>query len=250
MSKIKKFLIVILIVIIAIIIAIMYIYQKSIYTLDDICQMLNSAEFSNNFAQLLDSKKIPENLKITIYSYSNYDHSNFSNTTYILNNTIYRNAESNEYIINYQDATVIEIDHMNKNIFERSLTPQYLNQYIYWWNSHEKSSFLSEVEWDGINDTIDSYKYCGKETIKGKECIKVSMTNKTSDGITINYYYIDLETNLIIKYETFSGINKIFLRNYGTTIIDYDFNSVTENDILQFDINNYPDYEYYNDSEF
>ena len=106
----------------------------------------------------------------------------------------------------------------------------------------ETFSILSEKAKESKNSVV--YKYCGKENIEGKECIKVSFEEKLTDKVEITYFYIDLEKNYIIKYEYYEGSNEKELNKIQTETYSYEENSVTDNDILKFDINNYPDYQY------
>lgn len=81
------------------------------------------------------------------------------------------------------------------------------------------------------------YKYYGKEELDFSKCIKVgfSMDNK------IKYYYIDLKTNNIVKTEIYENSDEKLV-----TMYNYEYNSVENNEILKFNIDNYPDYTYNN----
>ena len=60
----------------------------------------------------------------------------------------------------------------------------------------------------------------------------------------MRYLFIDLENSYIIKYEYYEGSNDKELNKIQTETYSYEFNSVTDDNILKFDINNYPDYQY------
>lgn len=107
-----------------------------------------------------------------------------------------------------------------------------------------RETFFIAVEQHGLYEHRGIYKFHGKEKVNGKNCIKVSFTDDYEDKMNVTYFYIDLETNLIVGYESYSGKNKKELQRNNVEIIEYNFNTVTEDKVLKFDINNYPDYEY------
>lgn len=91
-----------------------------------------------------------------------------------------------------------------------------------------------------------TYKYIGKETINQNKCIKVCITNEYSGSVEQDYYYIDEENHTLIKHESYEGdslnnLSKKMEENYT-----YLYDSVTDDDIIHFDANNYSDYQYYN----
>lgn len=81
------------------------------------------------------------------------------------------------------------------------------------------------------------YKYYGKEELDFSKCIKVGFSMDKQ----IKYYYIDLKTNNIIKTEIYENSDEKLV-----TIYNYEYNSVENNEILKFNIDNYPDYTYNN----
>ena len=74
-----------------------------------------------------------------------------------------------------------------------------------------------------------------KENVNGKKCIKVSFT----DDVSKYYFYIDLETNFIVKHEAYHGDSKENLEMTVAGIYEYYPNTVTDEQILKFDKNNY-----------
>ncbi len=92
-----------------------------------------------------------------------------------------------------------------------------------------------------FNNDYKKYKYIGKETIEGKECIKIEFTD--INKLYKEYYYIDVSNRVVTKKEYYSNYGDGFeldtIYNYT-----YSYNTVTEEDIPKFDINNYPDYQY------
>lgn len=81
------------------------------------------------------------------------------------------------------------------------------------------------------------YKYYGKEKLDFSKCIKVGFSIDNQ----IKYYYIDLKTNNIVKTEIYENSDEKLV-----TIYNYEYNSVENNEILKFNIDNYPDYTYNN----
>lgn len=88
------------------------------------------------------------------------------------------------------------------------------------------------------------YKYIGKENINGNKCLKVSLTNSLEDKISIDYYYIDLESKYIIKNESYEGSDLNNLEKTLETNYTYINDVVVDADIYKFDTNNYINFEY------
>ncbi len=101
-------------------------------------------------------------------------------------------------------------------------------------NNNLENPIITEFK-ESANNGI--YKYYGKEDLDLSKCIKVgfSMDNQ------IKYYYIDLKTNNIVKTEIYENSDEKLV-----TIYNYEYNSVENNEILKFNIDNYPDYTYNN----
>lgn len=229
----KKRVIFIFIVIIIISILLCLYYLKSIYyTLDDVSAMLNSA-------------KLPQNVYIKECEYT--DEYTYSTDIYIKDNimNMYNIRESSSEnivdinsLIIYENQKVLDIDNINKIITVSNVEKNYD---IY---NPDKYSFFNSVQQHGLYEHLGIYKYCGKENIDGKKCIKVSFTDNDENSIHVDYYYIDIESNLIIQVKSYSGSNIKELQLIKTKTWEYKFDVVTDSDIIKFDINNYPDYEY------
>lgn len=233
MKKIKIFFI--LFVLIIIFILYFIVLPKCIYTLDKVSSMLNSAT-------------IPENVYIHCYSYTS-SYTSYrdiyikDNIEYHYDKTISNNSNIDDYnsdgISIYDGTKTISISNIYKTIsvhtnVDKSSVLETLSQ----------NSFFIAVEEHGLYEHKGIYKYCGKETINGKRCIKVSMTDNYDNEVSVDYYYIDLETNLILKQEAYTGNNIDELELGRIDTYEYYFNSVTDDDIPEIDINDYPDYTY------
>lgn len=233
MKKIKIFLI--LFVLIIILILYFIVLPKCIYTLDKVSSMLNSAT-------------IPENVYIHSYSYTS-DYTSYrdiyvkDNIEYHYDKAISNNSNIDDYNIDtisiYDGTKTISISNIDKTIFVFNNT---YNVSVL--ETLSKNSFFTAIEQHGLYEHCGIYKYCRKETVNGKKCIKVSMTDNYDNKINVDYYYIDLETNLILKQEAYSGNNIDELELGRIDTYEYYFNSVTDDDILEFDINDYSDYKY------
>lgn len=215
-------------------------YQKSTYALDEISAKINSV-------------RLPNNVLIKEYEYSN--EYTYYKTKYIKDNiqNIYSKRESNSpgidnldvlTIYEYENKKTIDINFIKKVIQVNPIMNNENNNDIYVPNSY---TFFDSISQHKLDENLGVYKYCGKENVNGKKCIKISFTDNNEDNIHIDYYYIDLETNLIIKLESYSGKNKNELNLTHTITWEYIFNVVTDNDMVKFDINDYKDYEYYDD---
>lgn len=231
MSKVKKYVIIIGLIIILIILGGMYYYKNYMYSLEKVSSMLNSAEIPNKNNIHIQTKNYSATSD-EVVSYSDY---------YEKDNTFYRRQEDNinkyETFYDSNNSKEIVISHNEKKIF--SFTTENNNIGLAF-----KESFFILVEQHGLYEHRGNYKFHGIETINGNKCIKVSLTDNYENEIDVNYFYIDLETNFIVKKESYSGKNKKELKRYYAETVEYNFNTVTDDQVLKFDINNYPDYEY------
>lgn len=91
-----------------------------------------------------------------------------------------------------------------------------------------------------LRDSEKEYKYYGKENIDGIDCIRFSLYDKDSGYLT--NYYIDTEKRALYKEETGIYYNDKYTFS-SSTKYTFSENTVKDEDILQFDINNYPDYK-------
>ncbi len=231
MTKAK---IVYLISIITILIFVLVCYQKLFfYTLDEVSAMLNSVKLSKN-----------------VYIRQNDYTDDYTSCTDIyikddIKNTYYRrksfssNIDNSNFLSICEAQKLIDIDNMNKTVTIFNVEKNY-DMYI-----PNKYSFFNSVEQHGLYEHLGIYKYCGKENIDGKKCIKISFTDNNENSINIDYYYIDIESNLIIKFQSYVGENIKELKLTKTIIWEYRFDVVTDSDIVRFDVNNYQDYEFY-----
>ncbi len=195
---------------------------------------------------MLNSVKLPQNVYIREYECTN-------EYTYRIDKYI---KDSIINIYNIRESFSTNIDNINSLIIcknQKLIDINYINKIVTISNCEEnydmyipnKYSFFNSVEQHGLYEHLGIYKYCGKENINGKKCIKISFTDNNENSIHIDYYYIDIESNLIIQVQSYSGDNIKELKLIKTINWEYQFDVVTDSDIVQFDINDYQDYEYY-----
>lgn len=222
MSRIKKVIISFLIIIL-IIICIYILYQKYVYSLDEVCMLLNTTAFSSNCY-----------IKEDVYT-GNYDDFSTSTSYYIKDNLEYVvNEDLEETLYDFSNLTYIDINHSLKIIYtSNAITSEKMIP-----NNELKSSFFNQVESHQENSYYGNYIFLGREKVNGKKCIKFSMTDEYTLYNDVYVYYVDLETNYIVKYEKYSENEKKL-----SIIIYYEENIVTDENIPEFDINNYQDYE-------
>ncbi len=223
MKNLKKSLI-LFVVIISILIIFLYIYQKSTYTVEEISAMLNTTNFPNNIY-----------IKVDTFA-GNTDTYSETKEFYIKDNFeyIYSLDGNNEEIYDLENYKFINIIHKDKviNLYNNIVAPNP--------NNDLKGNFFHSLLENKTYSNKGIYKYCGKTTINGKKCIKISMTNDFKLYTEVKYYYIDLETTYIVKNEFYSEGEKIY-----SQILYYEENAVTDEDVQKFDINNYPNYEFF-----
>lgn len=215
MLKSKK-IIIVFILIISIIIVSFIIYSKNIYNLEKVSTMISSSRLSSNVHII---NKVFSGNSNEFLEYSNF---------YIKDTMIYisqNDSSSKQYetLVDLETLKEINIIHSEQQII---CSP-----------SENIDVPLKDTFLIFSNKKNLKYKYCGKKNIEGRQCIKVSFIDKNSR----ENFYIDLKTNYIIKYEHYEKNNES--KSY-TELYNYDLNSVTNDDILKFDINNYPNYQY------
>lgn len=225
MKKSTKLILIILVIIILISLVFLIIrfLSKPEYTLKDITSLIKTPQFTDN-------------MYVKIESIST-NHPNNSNSGvileefYILGNKQYLTTKSNDNLtqaelIDYNSKTEIQIDYTYKKI-------NYFNVL-----KSDNPIMPHITSYIGILNTAKNYKYLGRETLNNIEYIKFSINNELT-------YYINSQTNYIDKIEAYEGENLVWTLNYT-----YSYNTVTEDNILKFDINNYPDYEYIDSTIF
>lgn len=232
MSKFKKYIIIIVVLIIAILLGGIYYYKNYMYSLEKVSTMLNSAEILNKDNIYIQRKTYSGDLDECTSCYDYYKKDNMS---YIIQEN---NINKYETFFDGETSKEISVSHNENKIFSFNIEN---NDDI---DLAFKETFFILVEQHGLYEHRGNYKFHGKETINGKKCIKVSLTDNYENEIDVNYFYIDLETNFIVKYESYSGKNKKELQRNHAETVEYNFNTVTDDQVLKFDINNYPDYEY------
>ena len=227
MFKNKQSIIALIIILIIIAIAIIsyFIYSSENYSLQEVKDLLNLGKTSDNI-------------------YVQYKQMNLSNGTssynevFMKNNFVHEIVKDNssriisEGFYNPDTSKTISIIHSEKSII--SFTRIKENVFYHF----EKDNFF-------IRSESSQYKYHGKEKIDDKQCIKVSLTSTTTNNVlSKDYYYIDLSDNHIIKHESYKGNNLNELEKIYEVTYTYFYNTITDDDIVTFDINNYSDYEY------
>ncbi len=218
MKKKMIFILIIFIIVIGI-----FIVYKNYYTLEKVKSILSQEE-------------LPTNIHIleTVYDDSNNE-SGYLNI-YKKNNLIYtiqsdrNNQNYAESITDINNYNSILISHPTKTIFKTQI--------------EENITFPAEEAFYTTLNSNAKYKYYGKSKINNYDCIKISLTVEHFDMIELIYYYIDIDNKHIVKIENYRGktLKDIVLKN--STTYQYSIDTVTDNDILVFDQNNYSDYTY------
>lgn len=202
--------------------------------------IFNKNYYSLNEVKLLISQKniLPKNLHIigTYYDETNMQIASFD--TYIKNNLIYTSQYNN---IQKYAETLTDINNYNINIIHDTKNIIYETNYKYTYNGI--LTIEDAILFKKINKNT-FYKYCGKEKIENINCIKFSLFINNYDNVELTYYYIDLINGNIIKLENYIGntLDSITLKSSAN--YKYIYNSVSDANILNFDKNNYKDYEY------
>lgn len=225
MKKIFKMLSFVLIVILLIVIT--NILKKEDITINEMLEIINP-QITSNMSLKIVSNDIDENCLEEYYIKDKLAYENF-----------YINDEKiQEFTFNFETKEQVNIFHYSKEIFLYEIEDQNLNIIS------NKIKYYTDL----ISKSLESsYKYYGKENINNNEIIKFSVDFE--EGFFLNkenpirlYFYINKENKSIEKIEHYNIIdNKEELE--GTDNFIYSYNTVTDEDILKVDINNYSDYE-------
>lgn len=220
-----KFILNFTILIVTVIMLIFTIYKKTTYSLSKVISML-------------DSINLPENIYISNETLSNNQtmHTDY----YVKNNLIYiyqKNSSSLviESLYDLEKLKCTTILHPYKSIVTTTIDSNFNCV-----SGPIRDSFLHVLN---LYENNIIFKYCGKEIVNENNCIKISLTHTEDNIIDVYYYYIDLESNYIVKFENYSGDNENNMHLISSETYKYCLDSVTDEDISNFDINNYPDYD-------
>ncbi len=224
MSSIKqklKLSLIIVIIIIILIALIFFIYEKSNYTLAEIEEILNTPKSITNMHILIEGISNNELTYTEIFMKDNFYY-----VTYRNNNT---SPIFQECYYNPEISELVNVDREQEGIL---YTPE---------TSIENLPFLTTSEdFDNSKNNYTNFEYLGKETVNDKKCLKICFTQE-DEGI--ENYYIDPDNNIIVKHEVYSP-------NYSSGEIEkitdltytYSYNTLTDNDVKKFNVDDYPNY--------
>ncbi len=196
------------------------IYSKQKYSLDATIKLLNKREESTNGNMTIESTS--KDWGKTIRNVLQKDN------LYYINTKREKDDNVTECYYNKETLEMIIVDESQKIIVKL------LNTFIET-DYSGKAIFMSMCN-------NEDYKYIGKETIDEKQCIKVCLTENRSDGKIESYFYIDIENGDVVKIENYEIDINGNAEEKDETLYTYSYNTVKEEDNIEFDINNYPDY--------
>lgn len=229
MKKYLKVLIAVLIIIL--LIGIINILKRDEITMDEVLEIINPTITSNMSLKIV-SKGIDENYFEECYIKDKVAYENF-----------YVNDEKiQEFTFNFETKEQVNIFHNSKEI------------YIYKLGEQESNIISNKLDYyKGLisKSLEDSYKYYGKENTNNNEVIKFSVDFEENFFVNIEnprrlYFYINEENKSIEKIEHYNIVNNKEELVLTDNFI-YSYNTVTDENILKFDINDYPDYVIKND---
>lgn len=224
MKKYLKVLIAILIIIL--LITIINILKKEEIDFDEISGIINP-QITSNMSLKINSKGINENYSEEYYINNKLAYENF----YI------NDEKTQESTFNLETKKQINIFHNSKEIFFINIDDS---------NSNIISNKLNYYKGLIEKSIENSYKYYGKENINNNEIIKFSVDFEENFFLNIDnprrlYFYINTENKSIEKVEHYNIMDNTEELVLTENFI-YSYNTVTDENILKFDINNYSDY--------
>ena len=233
----KVFKIIILVIVLTLLICIsVSIYKLNVYTEEKVEKILSlgNAIKSNNY--YYEINRYVDNDSGTSECIFNYKKYFLNNSIYEINTFTENEVENFEIIYDYPNKTEYVIGektiNCNKNVdFSNSLFKEYFD---YKMDLSKKDKLLS-----------NAFQYDGKEMVDGNKCIKIEIF-KTENGVYYrNDYYISEKEGLILKKDFYSGQSYDELSLNQTETYTHKYEIVKESDIKEFNIENYPDYDYY-----
>lgn len=205
-----------------------------------VVKVLKKGEITFNEISELINPQITENMCLKINTES--INGNYSEEYYIKDNLAYENfyiddEKIQEFTFNFETKEQANVFHNSKEIFLYKIEDQSLNIIS------NKLNYYKDLI---VKSLENSYKFYGKEIINNDEVIKISVDFKEDFFLNVEhprrlYFYINEENKSIEKIEHYDIIND----KEELVITDnfiYSYNTVTDKNILKFDINNYPDY--------
>ena len=230
MKKYLKVLIAVLIIIL--LIGIINILKRDEISFDESLNLINTEITDNNMSLKINSKGIDENYLEEYYIKDKLAYEKF-----------YVNDEKiQEITFNFETKEQVNIFHNSKEI------------YLYKLGEQESNIISNKLDYYKglISKSLEnSYKYYGKENINNNEVIKFSVDFEENFFVNIEntrrlYFYINEENKSIEKIEHYNIVNNKEELVLTDNFI-YSYNTVTDENILKFDINDYPDYVIKND---
>lgn len=217
MKKYIKILIALIIVLIIGIIAVKCYtnYTKEIYSPEEVISLLDN-NITNNMYLKKESVDEKNSKKSTI-------------EIYLKDNKIYtRELDGNrECLYDYENKKEIQIEHENKKI-----------SYFPIDKSNNPLTELLNYNISIIKNTNGKLENKGIEKKDGKEYTKILLNTKD----TQMYFYIDKIQKLIDKIEYYNKVGNEY-EYCGSDVFTYSYNTVTDDNILNFNIDNYAEYE-------
>lgn len=205
----------VIIIIAAICVIILYLKNKPKYTLEELASFINDEIGNNMYLKVEVTLEDTGGKEIEEY--------------YMKDNSLYGHfykddiAQLEDVLYDYSNNQKIDIVYDSKIISvakEDSLV------------NPVKETIQSII--DDIESSADKYEYLGTEEIDGKEHIVFSLEDKTEFSKT--YYYLDYQNGCVDKIEYYSTYNDKLMFTYEYT---YSYDTVTDDDILTFDISDY-----------
>lgn len=122
---------------------------------------------------------------------------------------------------------------------------------IYFFENSKSSleKIMKEILKEELLETEEAqktYEYLGKEIINGFECIKCSIIDE--DGFIdipekVKVIFYISEENKRIEREEVYTIKENNFELYSTSDYEYSYDTIVDENILNFDLKNYPDYK-------
>lgn len=203
-----------------------------------VLRVLNKPEYTLEEMDAYINKSIPNNVYYKRELFNSKNNLDIITEIYVKDEKTYvhikdfKRSTDEEFLCDYKNNTEIKINH-TEELFEINFANnKYYSRHPLYYEIRAHKMFFD-----------NKYKYLGTQTLGGKEYIKILLYSRYNRL----YMYINQEDRRISKVEIYSKYDENDVKQHKyilnwKNIFSYSYDTVTDEDIPEFDINNYPNY--------
>lgn len=222
--------IIIIAILVASIIGSIFYIQTQKYTYAEALELLNPKITNNMSVIITENNPSGETYREEFYKKDNLTYEKFLNGENALHEVIY----------NFETKEQNTIVHYSKEYYTTTIEDPTIDVL------ESRISFFDTVIREGITTT---YTFYGKEMVNDSKCIKFSIDYDSNYFIGNDfpvrlYYYLNIDDTRLEKLEYYNISNANEHELLTSMTFNYSYDTVTDENILKFDPNNYSDYSF------